>query len=688
MNRRDDLENAVGFDEDVDILMRMLRNDEMFFVSIIGESGAGKNTLAKIIRRVMGTGPEIELILWYHIEPGCSVEDVIRHMTADVKAYKGRYHAHPWPNDQYKTLKSIRGTSKDIRGDFLRALAGRRYLFIVGGISSKTMLNTLRAFLPRTNSGSLVMLILDTENEEIGRHANTMNMNGINGVHVLSRLDQGRSGKLFFWKVLRKGQPIEGSINIISKDSEYLRLVYDITGGYPIAIVLLAGLLRFKEKPAQWDAVLQQLKSECETQDNTEGGSLINQQASTCGTRRAMEIVFWASFEHLSDDLKSCLLYFACYPRTYSYSADMIVRMWIAEGLIKKPEDGKTMEEVGNDYLKELVLRCLVEVDEMEACGGIKLVRVHNSIMGLLRSEVREAGFMEIHNTDDTRILPSVRRLSVQSCDSSRYTSTFASKKLPKLRSFICHIMIIQGEEQELKFLRSSRFIRVISIQGLNIEKLPGKIGDLINLRYLRIDSERLHKIPCSIARLLNLQTLDIRNTSVSKIEKDFWKIKTLRHVLAGCLTLPVKVGGGSELQTLHGVKPDDSAEWSEGNCPLDNMTNLRSLEMYEFIYARHGMTGFRSALKKMHFLCHLRIEGDEIPSYILSHPNLVSLQTMILYGSVKWDNVIKELPAVDRALRIVRPNLVQLRLKRDAISEVPQSISEQLEGILIEAEE
>jgi hypothetical protein len=451
-----------------------------------------------------------------------------------------------------------------------------------------------------------------------------------------------------------------------------------------MAIVLLAGLLRFKEKPAQWDAVLQQLKSECDS--GREG--LINGQANMCGTKRAMKIIFWASFEDLSNDLKSCFLYFACYPKTYSYSSGTIVRMWIAEGFIKQPVEGKTMEELGNDYLKELVLRCLVEVGEMEVGGGIESVRVHNSIMGLLRSEAREVGFMEIHSTDDPRIQQSVRRLSVQSGDGSQYTSAFANKRLPKLRSFICHIMIIELDEQELKFLCWSRLIRVISVQGLNIQELPDEMGDMINLRYLRIASNNLSKIPSSLARLHNLQTLDIRETTVSSIDDGFWKIKTLRHVLAESLTLPNTVqhvlskgGHGRELQTLHGVCPK---QWSEGNCPLDNMANLRSLEMHDFKSESYGGTAFRSAIKKMHLLGHLHLHGDEIPSYILTHPNLRSLQTMALIGDVKWDDVIHELPTVDRPLRMVRPNLVQLKMNDRALTGMPQSIKEQLEGILI----
>jgi hypothetical protein len=80
--------------------------------------------------------------------------------------------------------------------------------------------------------------------------------------------------------------------------------------------------------------------------------------------------------------------------------------------------------------------------------------------------------------------------------------------------------MIIELDEQELKFLCWSRLIRVISVQGLNIQELPDEMGDMINLRYLRIASNNLSKIPSSLARLHNLQTLDIRETTVYKLQK------------------------------------------------------------------------------------------------------------------------------------------------------------------------
>jgi hypothetical protein len=498
------------------------------------------------------------------------------------------------------------------------------------------------------------------------------------------------------WKVLRRSPEGIRRVSNQEDDRRYSESVHRITGGYPMAIVLLAGLLRFKEKHAQWEAVLQQLESVYPPpQDKHRGYHSSRHETNHMCNIRAIEIIFWASFEDLPNDVKSCFLYFAAYPNDTCQYADEIIRMWIGEGFIK-PQNRKTMAEIGHDYLKELVLRCLVEVEEMKDGGGIQLVRVHKSLMGFLQSEVRESGFMEIINDNDIHdvlVPPSVRRLSIQSDYSRRYTSTFANKKLPKLRSFICRI--IKKDDQpyshDLEFLCSSKFIRIISVQGLRLERLPDSIGDMINLKYLRIDSLFLEQLPSSISKLLNLQMLDIRNTQVTVIDRDFWKIKTLRHVLATNLMLPIQMpvgveeheGGarGCELQTLHGVKVDMSRD----NCPLDKMANLQSMEIHGFRHADHDGTAFQDAIGNMTYLTHLNLEGDKIPSCVFTNPSLQILQTMVLHGNVDWENIIPEpegILMVGDLLRKVRPNLIQIKLHDS--NEVPETIKEQLGTMLI----
>jgi hypothetical protein len=572
MNRRDDDGNAVGFDEDVKTLKEMiLRNDhpELMFISMFGESGSGKRTLTSVL--VKKLGEEYFTVFLFFITPYMRTEDLLQEIHRQVKEHC---------TEEEKTACDKEVEDIDIAGKirYLLAKTKMRYLLTLGGVSSKTMLNCVRACLPDCNTGSSVLLVLDTENEEVAWYANTMNKDSSNKIHLVSRLDEGRSRQLFCWRALRR-EVSDGKENM----SMYGKVVYDITGGHPLSVVLLAGLLRFKEKPQQWEVVLQQIMPGPGTEEGKDGeGEMKPARAADLPTRTAIERIFWASFEDLPNDLKSCFLYFAVIPKSTLIDASEIVRMWIGEGFIK-PQKGRTMEELGHDYLKELALRCLVRIGSTNTVGSIKRVGVHRSLHGFLQSEAREAGLIEVHDIHDAFVPPSARRLCLQT-NGGRYT-TFTNK-FHKLRSFICignkaedPIKDSTGKNKvlyDLKFLLGSKFLRLIVVQGPRIKELPKEIGNMMHLRHLTVDSNDLTDLPPSIRGLLNLQTLYIKNTNVQKIDPGFWKIKTLRHVIAAKLTLPETLPEElGELQTLHGVMPAEGMGWDQHNCPLHKMTKL-----------------------------------------------------------------------------------------------------------------
>ncbi|VAH23723.1 unnamed protein product [Triticum turgidum subsp. durum] len=564
--------------------------------------------------------------------------------------------------------------------DKIRHLLGnKKYLLVLGGICSKAMLNCLKESLPDNKNGSGVILTFDGEDEELAWHADTMNREGISGIHQLSRLNKERSGELFRSRAFKTEKSDEEGYK-----SKYDQIVYDITGGYPLAIVVLGGLLRFKERPGQLEAVLQQLRPapgmEAVLQVRRPGPGMEAEGGKDCmhchisppptqvdlsSTRTAMERVFWASFEDLANDLKSCFLYFAAFSKNIGFYADEVVRMWIGEGFIK-PQKGKTIEELGHGYLKELVLRCLVDILEM-VDGDIKIIKVHPRLHVFLQSEVREAGFVELHDTNDVFVSPSVRRLSFRSFDRKKVKFT---KKLPKLRSFICRVEESEPEQRndrfyDLNFLRGSKFLRLIYVNGLRLCELPHDIGKMIHLRYLYVRCKDLKELPRSIKGLLNLQTLDIRETLVDKIDPGFWKIKTLRHVLAEQLTLPKTLDLEDELeelQTLHGVKPP-GGEWNQENCPLRKMTKLQSLHLLGIEHGRHG-AALESALKEMCLLVDLSLQGDVIPQCVFTGEGLQYLETVQLDGSMRW-------PHVSSNVCKDRPNLAQLILKKSNDAEL-----------------
>jgi hypothetical protein len=212
------------------------------------------------------------------------------------------------------------------------------------------------------------------------------------------------------------------------------------------------------------------------------------------------------------------------------------------------------------------------------------------------------------------------------------------------------------------------------------IEKLPNKIGEMIHLRHLGVECKDLKELPSSIKRLLNLQTLNIQETQVEMIDPGFWKIRTLRHVLAEKLTLPETIEEElGELQTLSGVKPAaQGGEWKEQNCPLRKMPNLRTLKLHGIAHDKHG-AALESALVEMHLLGELSLQGDVIPSCVFTAPSLRFLQMVELDGSgtVKW-------PEDGWDASKVRPNLVQVKVKLRNSNLVPLHIRKKIKEILV----
>ncbi|XP_027079535.1 putative late blight resistance protein homolog R1B-17 [Coffea arabica] len=69
------------------------------------------------------------------------------------------------------------------------------------------------------------------------------------------------------------------------------------------------------------------------------------------------------SYSHLSDDLKPCLLYFGAYKEDENVPVRRLFWLWIAEGFVRKTEE-KSLKDVADDYLKDLVDRSLVMVSK------------------------------------------------------------------------------------------------------------------------------------------------------------------------------------------------------------------------------------------------------------------------------------------------------------------------------------
>ncbi|KAK6774534.1 hypothetical protein RDI58_029773 [Solanum bulbocastanum] len=123
--------------------------------------------------------------------------------------------------------------------------------------------------------------------------------------------------------------------------------------------------------------------------------------------------VLGLSYNHLTSDLKACLLYFEFFPEDSEVSVKRLVRLWIAEGFLKLEGD---LEEEAKNRLQDLVDRCLVLVSQRSADGRkIKTCRIHDLVHELCLREAQSQNFFFIRN-DKTESVPRVgsRWISIQ----------------------------------------------------------------------------------------------------------------------------------------------------------------------------------------------------------------------------------------------------------------------------------
>uniref|UniRef100_K3Y3J1 NB-ARC domain-containing protein n=1 Tax=Setaria italica TaxID=4555 RepID=K3Y3J1_SETIT len=614
-----DDEPRTGFTEESSSLEHMLISGDTkrSIVSIVGESGIGKSTLLRMVldRDVVKKHFDAHAY-WLNLPPRTTKADAL------CLIYK-------------RVCPSARSpvTEEKIRGALKEYLEGKRYVIVLDGMDKLFNWSSVLSVLPDDDLGSRVVIM----DALCGNEAT------ITGVRVLRvpHLNNEESHYLFCRHALGSGNK-HLSKSFGSKDlsnREFNKKIMDkvlkITTGFPLAIQLLGRLLRRKEFPDQWINVLNHL-------NDMERSS-------------RLERILALSFDDLPHSLKLCFLYFSMMPLNINYTAAVLVRRWAAEGFLK-PNKGESMEDVGYNYLKELISRGMLNISwkgPLTSKGLIRSVFIHRRLHSMARLETQKGSFLDIYDSTDIPSSAVVRHLFIKNF--RNVADIHKDAPFPKLRSLRCNspeylrcdsaagggdataINVDQPNHYySLKHLLRSKLLRVIELRGLQLKKLPRAIGDLVHLRYLCIRSSSLVELPSTIAKLSNLQTLDIQETGrVQKVPQAFWLIPTLRHVLAEKLTLPNSVGLLKNMQTLRGVVVC-AHPWHKNKSPLHKMVNLRRLEISGL--KDHHWVILLDAFERLESLIRLHLKasrGDTIPITLFTRSSLRHLQLLELHGRI-----------------------------------------------------
>ncbi|GMN71211.1 hypothetical protein TIFTF001_051803 [Ficus carica] len=268
------------------------------------------------------------------------------------------------------------------------------------------------------------------------------------------------------------------------------------------------------------------------------------------GQQYRVEEMIALSYHDLPYFLKPCFLYLGSFPEDLEIPRRILIQLWIAEGLVTEPiitASGQTMEEITDQYLRELIDRCMVQVGSKDYTGvGVKTCRVQHLMRDFCVSKAREDNFSEVIRQEEIRnrmerfITFSNQQLTLQT--KTRRIAIHAgcdldpSQMHPCLRSLLC--FDVSSPTSLVKHVRSKnlRLLRVLEF-GFNRStvhncKVPTEIGDLIHLRYFGLRYAGKVKLPSSIGNLRNLDTVNLRDDAEVVLPVEIFRLKRLKHLL------------------------------------------------------------------------------------------------------------------------------------------------------------
>ncbi|KAF3643551.1 hypothetical protein T459_24470 [Capsicum annuum] len=306
--------------------------------------------------------------------------------------------------------------------------------------------------------------------------------------------------------------------------------------GLPLTIVVVAGLLKSKRAIEDWESVAKDVTS-----------FVTNDPDEQCSH------ILWLSFNHLTSNLKACLLYFGIFSEDAEIPVKYLMRLWMAEGFLN-------LEREAENCLQDLIDRCLVLVSKKSRDGTkIRSCKVHDLIHDLcLREVLRENVFImneivfeksdanhvssECQSLSSLRMKPFKRGTDGEISD-SRYelyrallspghhqlTDDNNNNLLKRTHSifFACRTsstFILKSELIHFKLLK------ILDLDGIEIDVFPLEILILIWLRYLSLLRRSKLVIPTEICRLWNLQIFIIERSHTT-IPEQIWGLTQLRHL-------------------------------------------------------------------------------------------------------------------------------------------------------------
>ncbi|KAJ9175781.1 hypothetical protein P3X46_014297 [Hevea brasiliensis] len=376
----------------------MMEDEQRRVVSIVGMGGLGKATFAKTLFNDIHVKQHFDCHSWSFISQHFPIRDLKRkrmmkelHWYALELKQKKRVKEENFFELMLKQMKvepmfnsMLENMKEEKLVEALFSVSkNKRYLVVLEDVWKHEAWDSLKhAFPAKGKKGSKVLLT--TRNKEVASYADPWS----------SPAEPALLSNDEAWELLsRKAFPKDVLIRRgYRQEHEKLgREMVKKCGELPLAIFVLGGLLATKKTANEWEAWERDHQY------------------------RGVHGILALSYHDMPYYLKPFFLYLSQFPEDWEIHKRRLILMWIAEGFVSQAlirEGEETVEDVGEQYLEELVNSCIVQVSQRDHTGiGIKTFRIHDLMRDMCVLMAREENFLGISELYRQNIV--TRRISV-----------------------------------------------------------------------------------------------------------------------------------------------------------------------------------------------------------------------------------------------------------------------------------
>ncbi|KAL6277778.1 hypothetical protein ACE6H2_021379 [Prunus campanulata] len=519
-----DEKNMVGRDELVSDMVTDLinssnkRETRPCVMAIVGMAGLGKTTLAKAIYHENEIGSHFNRKIWVCVSNPFDVKAIL----SGILEYLNQ------------TKAGVKGKAA-ICESIQEILEGNRYLLILDDVWNEDPHKWEELM-------SCLLNIKDTQGSSILVTTRSVRVASI--VQTLPMRDLRKLSADECWLIL-KNKALSGRNATLSEDQE--RIGRDIAikcAGLPLLAKILGSMMH-KRSEYEWQSI----------QNNT--------ILDIPEEEERLKGVLMLSFDELkSSSLKQCFAFCSMFIKGFTIEKDDLIQLWMAQELLY-PSPTESMEDVGNKIFKILLDNSLfqdVAVPEDVFRYSINTKSTTFKMHDLVHDLAEFVSKSKIQDSNEIRRVPQFSEIKLEG---------ISKGAAHKVRSMFL-IREVCGN-----ILPRFKGMRVLKLQGAEIDELPNSIGELKHLRYLDISATNIKSLPQSIGKLYNLQTLRMHHLCLICFPKELQNLINLRHVsfdpLYAYSDMKYPVGMGS-LYVYSGMK------YPVG---MGRLNNLRSLSFF-----------------------------------------------------------------------------------------------------------